>query len=357
VRRPEWRPASFGVRFLAGLLLGASLFHLIGWVGVGASEGRSLSRHAMLHGPASHASSFARGYAFEALGTHYLDEADLGSAATAFTEAVLADSLNTRVPAYLGMTLLGQGRTDEALVVLEEAAQRMPEVRDVQFRLGQAYLAKGWSAEASRAFAAAVAADSLYADAYVSLAIARREQGDLLGANQALDRMAARFPDDPRIAANRGRVWEELGDWDRAIVAYREAVELDPADDTSRFNLARLLMRQGEMDPAIEVLESLVERSPGDYEAWVTLGNARSSRGDAEGAVRAFRRAAEAAPDRPEAHFNLARFHLAAGDTAGARTALNAVAARDSTGRTGQLARQLLELLDRESSSNRPGGP
>jgi tetratricopeptide (TPR) repeat protein len=68
------------------------------------------------------------------------------------------------------------------------------------------------------------------APAHLNRAAALRETGDAAGALAELDAVARVFADVPLYHRNRGRVLEDLGEDDRAVAAYREALALAPGD-------------------------------------------------------------------------------------------------------------------------------
>ncbi len=137
VARPGWAGA------VVGLLLGVSFFHTLPWVAVDTDADRSLAHFAALHGPGSRASRFARSYAFEEIGTWYLDRGQSESAVVAYREAATLDTTNSRVTANLGAVLLAQGKRDEATAVLELAVRRDPNREFAQYQLGNVYRDQG----------------------------------------------------------------------------------------------------------------------------------------------------------------------------------------------------------------------
>lgn len=77
---------------------------------------------------------------------------------------------------------------------------------------------------------AVLAIDPQDAPARLNRAAALRETGDAQAALAELDAVARVFADVPLFHRNRARVLEDLGEDDRAVAAYREALELTPGD-------------------------------------------------------------------------------------------------------------------------------
>jgi Flp pilus assembly protein TadD len=102
---------------------------------------------------------------------------------------------------------------------------------------------------------------------------------------------------------NRGVVYNELGDYDRAIADYREALALVPGDPTALRNLRVAYTRRGvaaanfgEYERALEDLGRAIELEPSHHLAWLRRAEVRMELGDLEGAAKDL---AEAETRRP----------------------------------------------------------
>lgn len=115
---------------------------------------------------------------------------------------------------------------------------------------------------------------------------------------------------------NRGVVYNELGDYDRAIADYREALALAPGDPTALRNLRVAYTRRGvalanfgEFERALDDLGRAIELEPSHHLAWLRRAELRMELGDLEGAARDL---AEAETRRPgDAEIDTARKRLA----------------------------------------------
>lgn len=92
-----------------------------------------------------------------------------------------------------------------------------------------------------------------------------------------------------------------------AAVAYRRAVELDPAHASALINLGRLLHLDGDPGGAAAHYQRALEARPGDAVAEFNLGVALEDQGRTDDAIAAYQRAVAAEPDTPDPHYNLAR--------------------------------------------------
>ena len=113
-------------------------------------------------------------------------------------------------------------------------------------------------------------------------------------ATEALER-AARFADDEGVEqeawVNKGAAHAELEEYDAAVGAYREALDIDDDSEhaaTAHTNLAFALWESGRSEQALEHAERAVEVDERFAQAWYNRGFFLLERGLAEDAVDAF---------------------------------------------------------------------
>jgi tetratricopeptide (TPR) repeat protein len=113
-------------------------------------------------------------------------------------------------------------------------------------------------------------------------------------AADAFERVA-RFAEDDRLEqeawVNKGAAHAEMEEWDAAVGAYREALNIDDRSEhaaTAETNLAYALWESGRTEQALEHAERAVEIDPRFGEAWYNRGFFLRERGLAEDAVDAF---------------------------------------------------------------------
>ncbi|MFB6178974.1 MAG: tetratricopeptide repeat protein [Halorientalis sp.] len=113
-------------------------------------------------------------------------------------------------------------------------------------------------------------------------------------AADALQR-TAQFAEDDRIQqeawTNKGAAHAQLEEWDMAIGAYQEAIDIDASSDhtaTAETNLAYALWESGRSEQALEHAERAVQIDERFAEAWYNRGFFLLERGLAEDALNCF---------------------------------------------------------------------
>jgi tetratricopeptide (TPR) repeat protein len=102
-----------------------------------------------------------------------------------------------------------------------------------------------------------------------------------------------------------GIAYGKKGEYDRAIEAFRKALELKPDLYGAWSNLGVAYRAKGEHDRAIEAFRKALELKPDLHEAWYNLGVAYGTKGEYDQAIEAYRKALELKPDLHEAWYNL----------------------------------------------------
>jgi Flp pilus assembly protein TadD len=103
-------------------------------------------------------------------------------------------------------------------------------------------------------------------------------------------------PADGDAHDNLGNALFQLGRTDEAIAEYRKALELDPADADSHSNLGAAFSRQGRTEDAIAQFREAVRLNPFLGEPHYDLGVALFQQGDAQEAIAEYRKALELDP-------------------------------------------------------------
>jgi tetratricopeptide (TPR) repeat protein len=150
---------------------------------------------------------------------------------------------------------------------------------------------------------------------------------------------------------NRGVAYNELGDYDKAVQDYGQALVLVPGDKTATKNLRNAYIRRGgaaqqvgEQDAALADYARAVELEPAHPLAYRRRGQLLLERGDAAAALADLRRAEELDPGNPDAAALLADAERAAAEAQAAPEA----------GRAGQTAAAEAEPAEPPSATPSP---
>lgn len=170
-----------------------------------------------------------------------------------------------------GMALAARFQAEFALGrrdAMIETARRLADARagdaDTLIRVGDLLLREGDPGRAAVAFEVAQDQIDLSPDLLGKLGAARFEAGDLDGAEEVFQGLAALRPRDPRAVFFLGNVALARGDEAAARGHYDRAAGLDPRFTRGDVNLARWLASRDRVDDAREVVRRGLARAPGD---------------------------------------------------------------------------------------------
>jgi len=119
-------------------------------------------------------------------------------------------------------------------------------------------------------------------------------------------REAARInPANSEVHNNLGLTLLQKGQAEEAIAHFREALRINPAYSEVHSNLGLALLQMGQAEEAIAHFREALRRNPANSEAHNNLGNALIQTGQAEEAIAQYREALRIDPAYSEAHNNL----------------------------------------------------
>ena len=119
----------------------------------------------------------------------------------------------------------------------------------------------------------AVREDPQLHSAYITLAVVYREAHQPGLAEQALQRVAERDPDNRNVLSNRVLVLRDLGRNAEADVLAQRLAQLDPHPPFSYFHAGRAALREGRLDDARRLFAKEVQRAPyhHEFEYWLAV--------------------------------------------------------------------------------------
>jgi tetratricopeptide (TPR) repeat protein len=159
------------------------------------------------------------------------------------------------------------------------------------YDLGNAWLDKGDWKKAGQAYSRALALQPSLVSASFNMARALAESGVYKASMGILDAIAKRDPGNVRVISARAYTLYKKGDAAAALIAYREALALDPYAPDAVYNVALLEFTAGDAATAANDLDRLTSAKPDDWQALLLLGRARDKTGEADAALAAYEKA------------------------------------------------------------------
>lgn len=248
-----------------------------------------------------------------------------------FGMAVRADSTRADGFKSLGIAYLRMDKMEEGITAFEKAVAMDPKDKNAFVNLGIAYHNARKSAKELDAFLAAARLDPKNSDIQAKLVMGYEtmalEATDSLKAGAlydsamaACDRALSLDPKNSKVAVSAGRLHmnramrlsaadkkgEAAGFYANAEKYLKSAVELDPQDASSVFNLGLCYSQLDRFDEALAAFRKVVETDPKDVDAWLQLGYTQVRQKDIDGAIAAFKKVVEVKPDNVRAYEFLA---------------------------------------------------
>ena len=190
-----------------------------------------------------------------------------------------------------GTELLDQGRYQEAILALREAADNDPGSADAQNALGAALEQAGNSEEARLYYEQAVELEPDLAVARVNLGVLLGRLGDLDGAVRHLEAAVRLDPGQADVHVALGAALEARGRAAEAVQAFRNALARDPSLSRAHLRLGVLLGEAGQLEDALSHLREAGALAPESGEARHYLAVALLRLGDVTAALEQERRA------------------------------------------------------------------
>jgi tetratricopeptide (TPR) repeat protein len=124
-------------------------------------------------------------------------------------------------------------------------------------------------------------------------------QQDALSVDDALEYFTQRvqeYPEEPAYWNNRGRVWEEKQELEKAIADYSEAAKLAPEDATTHNNLGTACQKQGDHATAIKHYDNALRSDAQNPTVFYNRGRANQYTGNYEAAAKDYAEAIRVDP-------------------------------------------------------------
>jgi len=169
----------------------------------------------------------------------------------------------------LGGALLLEGKADEAYPHFQAAAQINPQDPMSHANLGTYLQEHGRLQEALQQYGATIGLTSdrgLLASAYANQGTAYRELGDFAKARESYDNAVRENPNQFNAYLGLGRLLEQEGDLEEAIMNYSHSVELRPTDEGYTY-LGYALEKANRLPEAMAAYRQALKISPDSKDA------------------------------------------------------------------------------------------
>lgn len=126
-------------------------------------------------------------------------------------------------------------------------------------------------------------------------------KGDFTEAHQKFAEVRSLNPADPRLPAAEAEVYLAEVKLDQALLAFQEALKLDPKRATTWSRIGYIQLLKGNRAEAAKALEKALELNPKDFNAIEARAEIQLKEGKVDEGILGFITAAELAPDLPKA--------------------------------------------------------
>jgi tetratricopeptide (TPR) repeat protein len=210
---------------------------------------------------------------FNARGKASLAAGDTTRAIESFQGAVKAKQNLEEAYYYLGAIALGQGRVKEAVKMLETSVDLEEDNVEVLKALGNAYIANGEAPKALDVFGRAEKLAPKDGDLLTAYGIGQLEAGHTDEAIRLLVLAKEYRPADPRIYIGLGDAYLNQNVPVLATSNYQKAIELNPNDIETRFQLASVFEKNRQYTEAVREYDGVIGVDSTYADAYLAKGN------------------------------------------------------------------------------------
>mmetsp|Transcript_11836 Transcript_11836/g.15414 ORF Transcript_11836/g.15414 Transcript_11836/m.15414 type:complete len:594 (+) Transcript_11836:233-2014(+) len=235
--------------------------------------------------------------AFE-IGMEHFKKGELKQAVLAFESVIEEDVTHAEAWRMLGVTHQESDQDRQAIQCLEQAVEQDPYNLDALLGLGVSYVNELDQSRALKNLKAWVNNNPKFQGVQVEQDIYGDGSTDLMHDVMMLMTKVEEFaPNDPHVQQVLGVLFNVSRDYERAVKAFRSALNHRP-DDYSLWNkLGATLANSNHSDEALPIYTRALELKPRYARGWLNFGISHSNLGDYKKAIRAYLRALDLNPE------------------------------------------------------------
>lgn len=201
--------------------------------------------------------------------------------------------------------MYNQGQFSVTVNKAQSLTEQFPEVFIIWNILGASAIQIGMLDEAIEAYKKCIILKPSYADAYINIGFALKDQGKTEEAVEAYKKCISLNPDYAVAYSNMGNALKDQGKLGEAIDAYKKCISLNPEYAIAYSNMGNALKDQGNLEEAIEAYKNALSVKPDYAEAYSNMGVVLRDQGELEKAIKAYKNALSIKTDYAEAYNNM----------------------------------------------------
>lgn len=275
-------------------------------------------------------------------GQQAMQNRDFKTAIAKFSELLALQPENTDVRYNLALAYANDGQYDKAIEIIDEAIRQRPQEAEYQ-RLKSQILEHKEYATIQKANEILAEGDQLLRDGKYQEALQKYET-----ARQMIAR------EEPSIWFAMGRCYVGLQQMDKAIAAYRKAIELNPRKPEYHQALALLYLNEGRLADAIHAYtEAYTQLGEPVDERLFELGQRLIQENKLDMAAQVFERVLELNPNHAESYYELGVYNFYNADKGRARALLTKYVELGKDPKHLEDAKNILAVMERQARPRR----
>ncbi len=164
--------------------------------------------------------------------------------------------------AKMGVTLLNEGKLDEAITAFNKALAIDPDLASAHYNLGIAYEKKNQPEEARKHFQETIRIRPDFGEAYQALGDSLMSSKKFEEASAVLSKASELMPESYAAFYNLGVSYSNSGKYGEAENAYRKATEISPNEPVAHYQLAMSLLGQSKNAASRAEFQKYLELNP-----------------------------------------------------------------------------------------------